>query len=109
MVLLEGALDDVVIGSHVPNVGFFTEITDVGVASPSSVNAQLGGADHTGLLVPITLGVGLIMTGNVLSLVDTGPGPPGPGSPSNDILREDGSYLCVRTAAESYVNMKGRK
>jgi len=87
MVLLRGTLDDVVIGAHVPRVGVFTDITVTSLASP------LMGAP-TGLLTPVYVGAGLILTGNILSVVDIGPGPgPGPGSPSNDVLREDGSYL----------------
>lgn len=52
MVLREGAFDDVVIGSHVRNVGFFTNITDTSLASP------LIGAS-TGRLSQVFLGTGL--------------------------------------------------
>lgn len=54
MVLLQGAFDDVVIGSHVPNVGFFTNITDTALAG-----APLVGAASTGLLSQVFLGTGL--------------------------------------------------
>jgi hypothetical protein len=59
MVLLQGTLDDVVIGSHVPNAGYFTAITDTALAAP------LVGAQH-GLLTDVVLGAGLAMSGNVL-------------------------------------------
>lgn len=52
MVLLRGVFDDVVIGSHVPNVGFFTNITVTSLASP------LIGAPG-GRLSPVFLGTGL--------------------------------------------------
>lgn len=62
MVLLEGTLDDVVIGEHVPNEATFTELTDTSLASP------LIGAT-TGLLSEVFLGTGLAMAGNVLYVV----------------------------------------
>lgn len=54
MVLLQGVFDDVVIGSHVPNVGFFTDVTVTSLAS-----APLVGATDTGLLSKVLLGTGL--------------------------------------------------
>jgi hypothetical protein len=59
MVLLSGTLDDVVIGSHVPQEAFFTELTDTSLAAP------LIGAQH-GLLTDVFLGAGLAMAGNIL-------------------------------------------
>lgn len=78
LVLLEGTFDDVVIGSHVPNEAFFTELTDTSIAAP------LVGAP-TGLLAGVYLGNGLAMAGNVLYVVFPPPPPA--------ILLEDGSYL----------------
>jgi hypothetical protein len=59
MVLREGTLDNVIIGSHVPNEAFFTDLTDTSLAAP------LVGAT-TGLLSGVYLGAGLAMAGNVL-------------------------------------------
>jgi hypothetical protein len=69
MVLLQGTLDDVVIGSHVPKIGVFTNITNTSLASP------LMGAP-AGLLTPVYIGAGLVLTGNVLSVVTPPPPPP---------------------------------
>lgn len=105
LVLLQGAFDDVVIGSHVPNVGFFTNITDTALSG-----APLVGAASSGLLIPVFVGSGLTLTDGVLSVVGTPPVPtsvnltgvqalsaPGTFSigntTSDTVLREDGSYL----------------
>jgi hypothetical protein len=61
LVLLEGVFDDVVIGSHVPNVGFFTNITVTSLAGAPLVGASAG------LLVPVFVGSGLQLTGGALS------------------------------------------
>jgi hypothetical protein len=62
MVLLNGTLDDVTIGSHVPASIFATQITDTELASP-----LVGAA--AGRLTEVTLGAGLALSGNVLHVV----------------------------------------
>ena len=70
LVLLEGTFNNVVIGSHVPNEAFFTELTDTSLASP------LIGAS-AGLLTEVFLGTGLAMSGNVLyCTIGPAPAPP---------------------------------
>jgi hypothetical protein len=54
LVLREGIFDNIVIGEHVPNEAFFTELTDTSLASP------LIGTPG-GLLREVFLGVGLVM------------------------------------------------
>jgi hypothetical protein len=68
MVLLEGTLDNVTIGSTIPAAGQFTQITDTELASP------LVGAP-AGLLSQVFLGAGLTMLGNVISVEETPPFP----------------------------------
>lgn len=76
LVLESGTFDDVVIGSHVPNEAFFTELTDTSIAAPL-IGAQ------TGLLTGVVLGTGLAMVGNILYCTvspSVSPAPPPPTS-----------------------------
>jgi hypothetical protein len=68
MVLLSGTLDDVVIGANVPRSISCTQITVTDLASPLV-------AAIDGQLTEIFLGTGLVMVGNVLSVMFT-PTPP---------------------------------
>ncbi|HWB48359.1 MAG TPA: hypothetical protein VG651_04555 [Stellaceae bacterium] len=62
-------MDDVVIGSHVPNVGFFTDLTDT-----SLVGAPLVGTTSSGMLTQVFLGDGLeiVTINNQKVLIRTG-------------------------------------
>lgn len=62
MVLLQGVMDSVVIGSTVPAPAHFTQMYDTELASP-----LIGAPSHR--LAQVFLGNGLILTGNVLSVV----------------------------------------
>jgi hypothetical protein len=82
MVLLSGSIDDVVIGANVPRSIACTQITVSELASPLVAAAE-------GQLTEIFLGTGLVMMGNVLSVVfpptppvspPVSPAPPPPSS-----------------------------
>ena len=62
MVLLSGTIDNTTIGANVPRSIACTQIRVTGLASPlvSAIDGQL---------TEIFLGTGLVMTGNVLSVV----------------------------------------
>lgn len=99
MVLLHGTLDNVRIGQSVPAPAYFSAITDVAIESP------LVGAPAN-LLNQVFLGFGLAMEvingQNYLYVtLQPAPPPPGPGQVnSNDVLREDDTYVLREDTAK---------